>query len=101
MLPLGRCRRNVAFVGKSFLRGRGACSNAAAAAIKADVGSTLNHRFLVNIVDDIDVHMVYAGVVEKLVAGPIAAGVAITDVAVAIVNSAIKTDFGTPVPIVP
>jgi hypothetical protein len=101
MLPLRRCRRNVAFVCKSFLCGGGARCNTAATAIKADVGSTLNHGFPVNIVDDIDVHIVYAGVVEKLVARPIAPGVAITDVAVPIVNSAIKSDFRTPVPIVP
>src|ERR1700692_2918819 len=101
MLPLRRCRRNVAFVCKSFLCGGGARCNTAAPAIKADVGSTLNHGFPVNIVDGIYVHVFCAVFEEIRFALQTAPVLAIPDVAVPIVNPAIKSDFRTPVPIVP
>lgn len=101
MLPLRRHRRDVALLGKGLLPGSGARLNTATSSVVADTIHRVDHRPLVDIVDDGDVHVVYSRVIEELSAIPVTAFVADTDVAVTVVDSSVEAHIWTPVSDVP
>ena len=101
MLPLRRHRRDVALLGKGLLPGSGARLNTATSSVVADTIHRVDHRPLVDIVDDGDVHVVYSRVIEELSAIPITSFVADSDVAVTVVNSSVESDVWTPISDIP
>lgn len=101
MLPLRRHGRDVAFLGEGLLSGSGARLNAATSSVVADTIDGIDHRPLVDVVDDRNVHVVYPRVIEELTAAPVTAFVADTDVAVTVVDSSVEADVWTPVSDIP
>src|SRR5271155_2435899 len=68
VLALGWGRLDVMLVGERFLPAGGAGVDSAAAAVEADVGWVGDDLPLVHVAGDVDVHVVYAAVIEKVVA---------------------------------
>jgi hypothetical protein len=102
VLLLNGCGRDVAFVREGFLFGSWASADAARAAVETDArAAPLLVRFLVNVVDDGHVDVIHAAVVEKVVAGPVTAAVALPTVAETVVDAAVEADVRTPVTFIP
>jgi len=105
ILPLRRHRRSMGFVhgGKLLRRGTGiqaaAPANIAHTIINGDVVDV--GPVDVDIADNGDVHVVDGSVVPEVAALPVAAIVAVADVAEAVVDAAIEADVNAPVTVVP
>src|SRR6266478_4286370 len=71
--------------------------------VKARAGSVhlLVHRAIdIGVMNDAGVHVRHGGVVTERVSFPVAAPVAVSGVAIAVVNAAVKTDSRTPVALI-
>jgi len=73
--------------------------DSAIAAVKADVIRfvAIDHGGVVDIGDVGDVHVVDGAVVVEAIPFPTAAFVALTVIAIAVINSTVKTDNGSPI----
>jgi len=101
-----RCNRShMAFMhGSHFLRAR-LNRYAAVSAVIADAVGGLHAVMniidddivLVDVVDDIDIHIVYVAVVIEVISLPVAAEVAEADVAEAVIDAAVEADVRSPV----
>jgi hypothetical protein len=101
MLLLNCRRRGVLFMGESFLCCGGTRADATTATVKADVRIVHDDCLLINVVDDVHIHIIHTGVVEEVAAGPITAGIARADVTETVVDAAVETDFRSPVARIP
>jgi len=101
MLFLGRGERSVLLPGEPFLCSVWARVDAAMATVIADVGGVHDDCLLIDVPDDVDVHIVHAGVIEKVAASPVTASVAGADVTETVVNSAVEADLRTPISSIP
>jgi len=98
MLGLSCDRRNVPFARCSFFLSGWARGNSSIAAVIADaVHRIVYDRRVVCIVDDVHVDVVDGTVVVKVAPLPTPALVAMSKVAVAVVDPTIKADYRTPV----
>src|SRR5271154_2077328 len=91
----------MAFMGESYLFDRGSRTNPPSTAIEADMAGIGNNRLLINIVNDTNVHVVYAAVIEELIALPVTARISRADVAESIIDSTVEANFGPPVARIP
>src|SRR5713101_1955781 len=89
---------NVPGVGGGLLFGPRALVDAAVSAVVADAGDVgvIDHRRVVHVVNDGDVDVVHGTIVEKASAVPTATFIAVAEVAVPIVDSAIETHDRSP-----
>jgi hypothetical protein len=101
MLPLRRHRRDVALMGEGLLPRSGARVDPATSSVVADTIHRINDRPLVDVVDDGDVYVVYATVIEELSSTPVTAFVADSDVAVTVVDSTVEANVWTPISDIP
>jgi len=85
-------------MGRGLLFGPGALVDAAVSAVVADPGhvALINHGRVVHVVNDGDVHVVHGAIVEKVSAVPTPAFIAVAEVAIAVVDSAIEADHRSP-----
>ena len=63
--------------------------------------SFVDYGFFVSVVNVRHIYVIHRAVVAELVVSPVSAFVAGTTVAIAIVNTAVETDSGTPVAVIP
>src|SRR5205809_6932138 len=98
MPPLIGYGGKVLGVGRGLLLRRGALVYAAISAVVADPShvSVIDHGRVVHVVNDGDVHVVHGTIVEKVSTVPTPANVAVAEVPVAIVDSAIETHDRAP-----
>jgi len=103
MLRLQGCRRRMRLLGPSPFLGGWLSSDAAVAAIEADIAhcGVVDDRLVVDVGDDGRVHLGDGAVLEEGPMVPMAAPVAYTPVTTAVVHAAIEADVGTPVPGMP
>jgi hypothetical protein len=102
VLPLQRCGFDVPFTGCGHLLGRGSCLDPVAAVVTHPVDRHVVDDGLVVHIGDVHVIDIVDGtVVVHAAALPIAALVAVADVAVSIIHAAVEADVRTPVTRVP
>src|SRR5580698_2354528 len=101
MLALRGHRWGMALMSKLFLRGRRTSRDTAMPAVIADVAAVLDNRLLINIVDNVDVHIVHPTVIEKVAAVPVTTGIAGADVTKSVVDSTVEADLRAPVAGIP
>src|SRR5215469_2317306 len=99
VLHLGTYGRGVPFVNCSFFLGTGARFNATAAAVIADarIAVIVDDGGVVGVVNDVHIHVVDGAVVIEMIVLPAAAFIAVAEVSVAVVNSAVEADVRPPV----
>src|SRR5712692_4093488 len=98
VLNLNRDRRNMSLMRRSLLLRCRTRVDSAVAAVEADARlRVVDHRLVVNVVNDRDVHVVHRLVVEEAIVVPTSAFVTFTKIAEAIVDPAIETDYRTPI----
>lgn len=74
--------------------------HAASAAIEADAADGAEfviHSLVVHVVDDVHVHVGHIAVIEEVIVIPVAAVIAVAEIAETIINSAVETDDWTPI----
>ena len=97
MLPLVSDRRDVPFVCRPLLFRTRALVDAAPPTVVADASHVaLIDRRVVNVVNHGDIHIVHGAIVEKASAVPAPAFITVAELAVAIVDPAIKSDHRAP-----
>jgi hypothetical protein len=104
MLHLGRGWWYLSLVGRCFLFAGWPRRGSAGAAVIADAvygASVVDYRFVVNVVNVADVHIIDSLVVIELPSSPITAIVAVTGIAITIVNPTVVADDRTPVAGIP
>ena len=101
MLALRGHRWGMALMSKLFLRGRRTSRDTAMPAVIADVAAVLDNRLLINIVDNVDVHIIHPAVIEKVAAVPVTTGIAGADVTKSVVDSTVEADLRAPVAGIP
>jgi hypothetical protein len=101
MFSLYRHGRNVALMREGLLPRGGTRFDAAATAVIADASGVLNNLFSIYVVDDRCVDVVHLTVIKKASAVPITAGIAVADIAIAVVDASIEADLRAPVSNVP
>jgi hypothetical protein len=101
MLSLHRHRRDVPLARNSLLPGSGLRLHASISSVVADTIHGIDNRPLVDVVDDSDVYVVDARVIEELAVIPVTAFVADSDVAVTVVDSSVEADVRTPISDIP
>src|SRR5882672_10095312 len=99
MLGLNGDWRNMPFTSHSLLFPRRARADTPVTSVVADTvhGGSVDHGRVVNVVDNGDVHVVHGAVVEKVAVVPTSAFVAISKVAVSVVDTAVEADLRTPI----
>ena len=102
MLSLIRYRREMSLTSESFLLARGTRGDSTVPAVVAGAiyCGLVNHGGVVNIVNVGNVYIVYRAVVEKSVAFPASALIAIAEVSVAVIDAAVETDLRAPVAVI-
>ena len=91
MLSLSAYRRNMSIMSSSLFLSRRALVDPAVTTVVTDVARVLVHTCVVNIVDNVGVHVIYRRVVEKMPVVPAPAFITMTEVTVAIVDPTIET----------
>src|SRR6266849_2375870 len=100
MLSLSGYRRDMSLTFRGFLFTGRTHIDPTVAAVVADAvhyGGVVNNRRVVNVVDVGDVYIVHRAVVEKPAAVPTPAFVAVSKVAVTVVDPAVEADTRTPI----
>src|SRR5712692_3094343 len=101
MLRLSGDRRNMPLPRRRlFFRPRTRADPAIAPVVADPRYRPIDHRGVVDVVDDGDVHVVHRSVVEKPVVIPTSALVALAKVSIAVIDSAIESDLRTPVAVI-
>jgi hypothetical protein len=92
--------RSVLFMASRQFRWPGAHLQSALSAVEAHADAAaaiIAHGAVVNVMHDRNIHIVVGAVVIEVSAAPVAALVADANIAVAVIDSAVETDVGTPV----
>lgn len=97
MLRLSGHGRNMSFMSGSLFLSRGALVNSTIATVVADAVHPLIYSCVVSVVDDVVVHVIYCRVVEEMPVVPAPAFITVTEVTVAVVNTAIETYGRAPI----
>ncbi len=102
MLGLNRSRTHVSLACRSFLGSTGPGIDSTLSPVIANtIHSDVIHRGVIRIVNISDIHAINRTVVVEISAVPITALIAVTVVAIPVVNAAIKAYLGTPVSGIP
>ncbi len=102
MLGLHRSRTDVSLACCSFLGSTGPGIDSSLSAVVANtIHGVVNHRGVVGVVNVGDVYAIHGSVIVKISTVPITALIAVTVVAIAVVNAAIEPNLRTPVSGIP
>src|SRR5208283_776357 len=101
MLSLSRYRRNMSLTRRSLVfRSRTRVDSTIAAVVTDAVHVVVDHGGVVDIVNVGDVHVVHGTVVEKVSVIPTSTFITLTEVAEAVIDSAVEAYVRTPVPLI-
>src|SRR5208282_1004657 len=101
MLSLSRYRRDMSITRRSLLITCRTRADSTVAAVVTDVALVVvPHRGVVNVVNVADVYVAHGTVIEKVSAVPTAAFKACTEIAEAVIDSAVEAHVRTPVAVI-
>src|SRR5271169_640305 len=103
MPGLRGCCRSMTLIGRGLFGSGWSNRYSSGSAVIANAVSRpfVDYGFFVRVVEIVHIHVIHRAVVTELVVSPVSAFVAGSAVAIAIVNTAVKADSGTPVAIIP